>query len=255
MDASTPSHITGAIAGAASRFAGSAASDTCWKCSAISGAVPSVAAVVIAATSATGPGMRRANAARSGCAPASSAATATNDNCHPGSSGARGFSASVTAAASSSAYQRCPGRPAKAATSPAIPITPARWIEGPAPVNGTYSATTAAASAIRTGYGTPTSAHAARISTTSSITFCPDTARMCASPEAWKSSLTSSLSRSSAPSTIPRSSAASGAASRSPSPASARRRTPSNHPANPPRRCPVAVTRRASIAACAFRGR
>ena len=139
---------------------------------------------MIAATSATGPGIRRASAARSGGAPASSAATATNDNCHPGSSGARGFSASVTAAASNSAYQRCPGRPASAAMSPAIPITPARWIDGPAPVSGTYSATTAAASAIRTVYGTPTSAHAARISTTSSITFCPDTARMCASPDA-----------------------------------------------------------------------
>ena len=54
--ASIPSHITGAIAAAASRFAGSAASDTCWKWNAISGAVPTVAAIVMAATSATGPG-------------------------------------------------------------------------------------------------------------------------------------------------------------------------------------------------------
>ena len=67
--ASTPSHITGAIAGAASRFAGSDASETSPKCSAISGAVPTVAAIVIAAASATGPGIRRSSAARNGGAP------------------------------------------------------------------------------------------------------------------------------------------------------------------------------------------
>ena len=62
--ASIPSHITGAIAAAASRLAGSAASETCSKCSAISGAVPTVAATVIAATSATGPGSARVSAPR-----------------------------------------------------------------------------------------------------------------------------------------------------------------------------------------------
>ena len=50
--------------------------------------------------------------------------------------------------------------------------------------SGTYSAiTTPPRATSRAGYGTPTSAHAASTSTTSSITFCPDTARMCASPE------------------------------------------------------------------------
>ena len=83
--ASIPSHITGAIAAAASRFAGSAASETCSKWSAISGAVPAVAATVIAATSATGPGTARASTARSGGASASSATTAANDSCQPGS--------------------------------------------------------------------------------------------------------------------------------------------------------------------------
>ena len=58
--ASMPSHITGATAGAASRLAGSDASETCSKCSASSGAVATVAASVIAAASATGAGMRRA---------------------------------------------------------------------------------------------------------------------------------------------------------------------------------------------------
>jgi hypothetical protein len=43
----------------------------------------------------------------------------------------------VTATASSSAYQRERGVPASPATTPAAPITPARWIEGPAPVTAT----------------------------------------------------------------------------------------------------------------------
>ena len=97
-----------------------------------------VAATVIAATSATGPGTRRrVSAPRSPGASASSPATAANESCQPGSATASGFSASVTAAASPSAYQREAGRPASAATSPAIPITPARWIEGPPPASGT----------------------------------------------------------------------------------------------------------------------
>ena len=81
---SIPSHITGAIAAAASRLAGRAASDTCSKCSAISGAVPTVAAIVIAATSATGSGIRRASTPRSRGASASSATTAANESCQPG---------------------------------------------------------------------------------------------------------------------------------------------------------------------------
>ena len=135
--ASIPSHITGAIAGAASRFAGSAASEICSKCSAISGAVPTVAAIVIAATSATGPGTLRASTSRSGATPTSRAPTAANESCQPGSPAARGLSVSVSAAASSRAYQRRAGRPASAATRPATPITPARWIDGPPPASGT----------------------------------------------------------------------------------------------------------------------
>ena len=129
--------MIGATAGAASRFAGSEASETCSKWKASSGAVPIVAATVIAAASATGSGMCRASAPRSGGASSSSANTAANDSCQPGSDAARGFSASVTAPASPSAYQRDAGRPARAATSPAAPITPARWIDGPPPASGT----------------------------------------------------------------------------------------------------------------------
>jgi hypothetical protein len=43
----------------------------------------------------------------------------------------------VIAAASSSAYQRELGRLSSAAAIPAAPITPARWIDGPAPATGT----------------------------------------------------------------------------------------------------------------------
>jgi hypothetical protein len=64
-------------------------------------------------------------------------ATATNESCQPGSSHARGFSASVTATASNSAYQREDGRESVIAAIPAAPITPARCSEGPAPASGT----------------------------------------------------------------------------------------------------------------------
>ena len=63
--------------------------------------------------------------------------TAANDSCQPGSPALRGFQASVTTAASSSAYQREAGREAPMAASPARPITPARWSDGPAPASGT----------------------------------------------------------------------------------------------------------------------
>ena len=65
------------------------------------------------------------------------ASTAANESCQPGSPAARGLSKSVSAAASRTAYQRDAGRPARAATSPAPPMIPARWIDGPAPASGT----------------------------------------------------------------------------------------------------------------------
>ena len=253
--ASMPSHITGAIAAAASRFAGSAASETVPKCIAISGAVPRVAATVMAATSATGPGTRRASASRSGGAIASSAPTAANESCHPGSPAARGLRISVTAAARPSAYQRCVGPPARAATSPAAPITPARWIDGPAPVSGTYRAISASATPNRIRSRTPSSAPAPRTSVASSITFWPLTASTWARPDRLKSSRTSSESCSSWPSTMPRRSAASGGASPRPSPVSARRRTVSTNPATPPRRVPVRRISSTSSAASAPRRR
>ena len=115
-------------------------------------AMPSQSAVDAARPSAGQPPPRRAPARLGG--PASSCAirrslaasgrpatrmpaTATNESCQPGSPHARGFSASVTAAASSSAYQRDDGRESVIAAIPAAPITPARCSEGPAPASGT----------------------------------------------------------------------------------------------------------------------
>ena len=136
--ATIPSHMIGATAGAAARLAGSDASETCSKWNAISGAVAIVAAAVTAAASASGPGRRaRRRPSRQRGASASRPTTAANESCHPTSPEARGLSASVTTAASPSAYQRDAGRPASAATSPATPITPARWIDGPPPASGT----------------------------------------------------------------------------------------------------------------------
>ncbi len=63
--------------------------------------------------------------------------TAANESCQPGSPATRGFTASVAAAANSTAYEREAGRPASEAASPAAPITPARWSDGPAPASGT----------------------------------------------------------------------------------------------------------------------
>ena len=131
-----PVHITSGIAGRAARFAGSAASDTRSKWKAISGAVAIVAATVSAAPMRSGSGSPRIAAAR-GRASTKMPATAAKLSCHPTSCQARGSHARVSAAASRSAYQRDAGRPANAATTAAIPITPARRIEGPAPVTGT----------------------------------------------------------------------------------------------------------------------
>ena len=64
-------------------------------------------------------------------------ATAPKESCHPGSAQARGFQASVAAAASSSAYQREAGREAAIAAMAARPMTPARCSDGPAPASGT----------------------------------------------------------------------------------------------------------------------
>ena len=103
-------------------------------------------------------------------------ATATNDSCQPGSPQARGFRASVTAAASSSAYQRDDGRESVIAAIPAAPITPARCSDGPAPASGTYSATRHSSASPAARGPSPAATSIGSASAISSITFCPLTA-------------------------------------------------------------------------------
>ncbi len=139
---SIPSHIAGATAGSARRLAGSAASEKVSKWWAISGAVATVAAAVTATPSARARRgePRRARPASRGARRADQRripSTAAKLSCQPTSPLTRGLRARVTAAARSSAYARERGRSASAATRPAAPITPARWIDGPAPVTGT----------------------------------------------------------------------------------------------------------------------
>ena len=197
----------------------------------------------------------RVIASRSGGASASRPATAANESCQPGSPDASGLSVSVTAAARPSAYQRDDGRPASAATSPAIPITPARWIDGPPPASGTYTATSTAAAISRARNGTSSTAQTASTSVQSSSTFWPDTARRWARPERRNSSRTSLPIASSCPRTMPRSSAAWGGASPVPSPRTARSRASSSRPSRPPRAPPVGSHETTSIAAPAPRRR
>ncbi len=120
--ASIPSHITGATAGRASRFAGSAVIDTASKWCAIRGAVASVAAIVIAAPSASArchdrrpsPGrdpVRRRSQLRIPSAHSRIPATAAKLSCHPTSELDRGLTTRVTSAANTSTYQRERGRP------------------------------------------------------------------------------------------------------------------------------------------------
>ncbi len=102
--ASIPSHIEGATAGSAKRFAASVVVETAPKWKAISGAVASVAAIVRAAPSATAPPMppepiRIAIARRSGAARSRIPTTAAKLSCQPTSAAIRGSTARVTIAA------------------------------------------------------------------------------------------------------------------------------------------------------------
>ena len=96
-------------------------------------------------------------------------------------------------------------RPARAATSPAAPITPARWIEGPAPVHRVRRGRSArAAPANARCRVRPSSASSGQARRQSRRTFCPETASRWARPERLKSSRTGASIRSSSPRTKPR---------------------------------------------------
>ena len=136
-----------------------------------------------------------------------------------------------------SAYQRERGRPARAATTPAAPMIPARWIDGPGAgdrdVEGDQREHADEPGAQRHAEQRRAAATA---SSASSITFSPQTASRCASPERLKSSTVAGSIRSSSPSTKPRRSAASGAGVPRPERRLGAIADASTTPASPPRR-------------------
>ena len=202
--ASTPSHITGAIAGAASRFAGNAASESCWKCKAISGAVPIVAAIVSAAASATGLGMRRSSRAFSGEAPTKQRRHRRERQLPPRFLDRPRVERERHRRREQQRVPALRGPPRQRRHQPGDPHHPGPLDRRPTARQRHVDRDQCrrqradAPAAERRRARTPPST-----STASRITFGPDTARMCASPERWKSSRTSSVSRSSSPSTIP----------------------------------------------------
>ena len=102
-----PSHIAGATAGRASRFAASVVVESSSKWKTISGAVASVAAIVIAAPSASARRqpclpIRARIARRNGAASSRMPSTAAKLSCQPTSAAMPGSSASRTTAANAS---------------------------------------------------------------------------------------------------------------------------------------------------------
>ena len=101
----------------------------------------------------------------------------------------------------------------------------------------------------------PSTAATPRTRAASSITFCPDAATRCESPEARNSPRVRSGSAASSPRAMPRSRAASGGGTPLRRTAWARARTPSTSPASPPRLAPVSASASARSWACTPRAR
>ena len=100
------------------------------------GAVEMLAAVVTPTCSDSGPG-RKENARVSGRASSSSPATAANESWKLTSNRLLGFAVSSQAAGASHSSQPSLGRDASTASRPRMPATPARTIDGEAPVSST----------------------------------------------------------------------------------------------------------------------
>ena len=101
----------------------------------------------------------------------------------------------------------------------------------------------------------PSTAATPRTRAASSITFCPDAATRCESPEARNSLRVRSGSAASSPRAMPRSRAPSGGGTPVRRTAWARARTPSTTPASPPRLAPVSDSASARSWACTPRAR
>ena len=137
-------------------------------------------------------------------------ATAANDSWKLTSYRLSGFTVSSHAAGASHSSHPSLGRDARIASSPQMPATPARTIDGDAPVSSTYVATSGRSMTVRTSRWMPSSANANDHIVQSSTTFSPDTAMMWSRPLARKASLVSSDTPSSSPRTMPWSTSATG---------------------------------------------
>ena len=166
------------------------------------GAVEMLAAVVTPTCSGSGPG-RKETARVRGLASTSRPTTAPNDSWKLTSKRLLGFIVSSQAAGASHSSQPSLGREARIASRPQMPATPARTIDGDAPVSSTYVATTGNSSAVRSRRCMPSSANTNDHMVQSSTTFSPETAMMCSSPLLRKSSSMAGSTPSSSPSTMP----------------------------------------------------
>ena len=142
--ASIPSHIEGATAGSASRLAATVPRGSLPKWKPISGRVARVAATVTETPSESASPNRPARPSRNsrsrsetGRARARIPTTAAKLSCQPTSPAEKGLRPRVRAAARTTGKTLSSGLSAEAAASPASPMTPARWIEGPLPARGT----------------------------------------------------------------------------------------------------------------------
>ena len=199
---SMPRNMIGPRTNPPATLAGTLTSEVEPKVSMETGAVARLAAAVTPTCSGSGPG-RKARPRVSGRARTSSPATAPNDSWKLTSKTLLGLAESSQAPGASQSSQPSLGREAITASRPTMPATPARTMEGEAPVSTTYVATTGTSRAVRTRRGMASRVKANDHMLHRRTTFSPDTAMMCRSPLRRKSSIVCCSTPSSSPSTIP----------------------------------------------------
>ncbi len=133
---SMPRNMIGPRTNPPTAFAGTLTSEADPNVSTETGAVAMLAAVVTPTCSASGPG-RNESARVSGRASSSSPATAANESWKLTSKRLLGLTVSSQAAGASHSSHPSLGRDASTASRPRMPATPARTMDGDAPVSST----------------------------------------------------------------------------------------------------------------------
>ena len=134
---SMPRNMIGPSTNPPARLAGTLTSEAEPKVSIDTGAVDRLAAVVTPTCSRQGAGQEREQPRVSGRASSSRPATAPNDSWKLTSKRLLGLRVSSHAAGTSHSSQPSVGREARTASSPTMPATPARTMDGDAPVSST----------------------------------------------------------------------------------------------------------------------